>query len=226
MLRLVKTLFDNDGYHIQFNVLDTAILRDAQKHPENYRDLVVRVAGFSAFFVRLAPGVQNEIIERTEHELAVVLGSNLTGAAWPCVTPHRASYADRMLVQGKLEWPPEFLAKQLEGEIDMAALDVKFIRESLAGRWDVAIKANGKPVGNTIMDWPDAFGLCLGVEPGKFVPAEVSVDANVRQIAMAGWRSDVGRWFGHWYNDKGGYGELRSPTWRATRSSATFTRCR
>ena len=68
-LRLVKTLFDNNGYHIQFNVLDTAILRDAQKHPENYRDLVVRVAGFSAFFVRLAPGVQNEIIERTEHQI-------------------------------------------------------------------------------------------------------------------------------------------------------------
>ncbi len=65
VLNLVKTLFDNDGYHIQFNVLDTAILRDAQKHPENYRDLVVRVAGFSAFFTKLAPGVQNEVIERT-----------------------------------------------------------------------------------------------------------------------------------------------------------------
>jgi hypothetical protein len=67
VLRLVKTLFDNDGYHIQFNVLDTNILRDAQKHPENYRDLVVRVAGFSAFFTKLAPGVQNEVIERTLH---------------------------------------------------------------------------------------------------------------------------------------------------------------
>ena len=65
VLRLVKTLFDNDGYHIQFNVLDTNILRDAQKHPENYRDLVVRVAGFSAFFTKLAPGVQDEVIERT-----------------------------------------------------------------------------------------------------------------------------------------------------------------
>jgi pyruvate formate-lyase/glycerol dehydratase family glycyl radical enzyme len=65
VLNLVKTYFDNDGYHIQFNVLDTAILRDAQKHPENYRDLVVRVAGFSAFFTQLAPGIQNEVIERT-----------------------------------------------------------------------------------------------------------------------------------------------------------------
>jgi formate C-acetyltransferase len=65
VLRLVKTLFDNDGYHIQFNVLNTDILRDAQKHPEKYRDLVVRVAGFSAFFTKLHVGVQNEIIERT-----------------------------------------------------------------------------------------------------------------------------------------------------------------
>ncbi len=65
VLRLVKTYFDNEGYHIQFNVLDTAILRDAQKHPEKYRDLVVRVAGFSAFFTRLHPGVQEEVIART-----------------------------------------------------------------------------------------------------------------------------------------------------------------
>jgi pyruvate-formate lyase len=65
VLRLVKTLFDNGGYHIQFNVLNTEILREAQKHPEKYRDLVVRVAGFSAFFTKLHVGVQNEIIERT-----------------------------------------------------------------------------------------------------------------------------------------------------------------
>jgi formate C-acetyltransferase len=65
VLNLVRTLFANDGYHIQFNVLDTEILIDAQKHPENYRDLVVRVAGFSAFFTQLAKGVQDEIITRT-----------------------------------------------------------------------------------------------------------------------------------------------------------------
>ena len=49
----------------RFNVLNTEILREAQKHPEKYRDLVVRVAGFSAFFTKLHVGVQNEIIERT-----------------------------------------------------------------------------------------------------------------------------------------------------------------
>ena len=65
VLNLVRTLFANEGYHIQFNVLDTEMLRDAQKHPENYRDLVVRVAGFSAFFTKLHEGVQNEVIERT-----------------------------------------------------------------------------------------------------------------------------------------------------------------
>jgi pyruvate-formate lyase len=65
VLQLIRTLFENGGYHIQFSVLDTNILRDAQKHPEKYRDLVVRVAGFSAFFTKLHVGVQNEIIERT-----------------------------------------------------------------------------------------------------------------------------------------------------------------
>ncbi|MGC1451226.1 MAG: glycine radical domain-containing protein, partial [Candidatus Sulfotelmatobacter sp.] len=70
VLNLVKTYFDNNGYHIQFNVLNTDILRDAQKHPENYRDLVIRVAGFSAFFTRLHVGVQNEIIERTLQQFA------------------------------------------------------------------------------------------------------------------------------------------------------------
>ena len=70
VLSLVKTLFDNGGYHIQFNVLDTAMLRDAQKHPEKYRDLVVRVAGFSAFFTKLHKGVQDEIIERTLQSFA------------------------------------------------------------------------------------------------------------------------------------------------------------
>ena len=91
----------------------------------------------------------------------------------------------------------------------MAKLDVKFIRESLPGKWNIDIIVDGKKVANLIMDWPDAFGLCIGVEPGKFVSEEVTVEKGVRQIAMAGWRSDVQKWYGHWYNDKGGYGELQ-----------------
>jgi formate C-acetyltransferase len=71
VLSLIKTLFDLNGYHIQFSVMDTETLRDAQKHPEKYRDLVVRVAGFSAFFTKLHPGVQDEIIARTEQEFGL-----------------------------------------------------------------------------------------------------------------------------------------------------------
>ena len=53
---------------MQFNVVDRATLIDAQKHPENYKDLVVRVAGYSAFFTELCKDVQDEIIARTEQE--------------------------------------------------------------------------------------------------------------------------------------------------------------
>jgi pyruvate formate-lyase/glycerol dehydratase family glycyl radical enzyme len=64
---LVKTYSDLGGYHIQFNVIDRETLLDAKKHPERYRNLLVRVAGFSAYFVDLAPAVQDDIIARTEH---------------------------------------------------------------------------------------------------------------------------------------------------------------
>lgn len=55
--------------HIQFNVVDRATLLDAQKHPESHKDLVVRVAGYSAMFVELARGIQDDIINRSEHVL-------------------------------------------------------------------------------------------------------------------------------------------------------------
>lgn len=55
--------------HIQFNVVDRATLLDAQAHPENHKDLVVRVAGYSAMFVELARGIQDDIINRSEHVL-------------------------------------------------------------------------------------------------------------------------------------------------------------
>jgi len=64
---LIRTYFDLGGWEIQFNVVDAETLRDAQMHPENYRDLVVRVVGYSAFFVELEESVQNDIIRRTEH---------------------------------------------------------------------------------------------------------------------------------------------------------------
>ncbi|MFZ3252676.1 MAG: pyruvate formate lyase family protein, partial [Syntrophales bacterium] len=66
LLSLIKTYFDLGGYHVQFNCVSTETLKEAQLHPDKYRNLVVRVAGFSAFFVNLEPGVQDELIARTE----------------------------------------------------------------------------------------------------------------------------------------------------------------
>jgi formate C-acetyltransferase len=65
---LVRSYFRMDGHHIQFNVVDAATLRDAQKNPENYKNLIVRVAGYSDYFNDLGEDLQNEIIRRTEHE--------------------------------------------------------------------------------------------------------------------------------------------------------------
>ena len=63
------TFFRNGGQHIQFNIVDTRELLDAKVNPENHKDLIVRVGGFSAYFVQLSPEVQDDIILRTEHSL-------------------------------------------------------------------------------------------------------------------------------------------------------------
>ena len=65
---LIRTYFRLMGHHVQFNVVTAETLRDAQKHPEKYRDLVVRVAGYSDYFIDCGVELQNEIISRTEHE--------------------------------------------------------------------------------------------------------------------------------------------------------------
>jgi formate C-acetyltransferase len=64
---MVKAFFLAAGQHVQFNVIDTETLRDAQAHPQNYPMLVVRVAGFSALFNTLSRLAQEDIIQRTEH---------------------------------------------------------------------------------------------------------------------------------------------------------------
>lgn len=65
---LISTyLVDLEGTHVQFNIIDNEKLRDAQKHPEKYRDLIVRVSGYSAYFTELSPQVQQDIIDRSEH---------------------------------------------------------------------------------------------------------------------------------------------------------------
>ncbi len=63
---LVRTYFDKKGSHMQFNVVSRETLLDAQKHPENYKSLVVRVAGYSALFTTLSRSLQDDIIRRTE----------------------------------------------------------------------------------------------------------------------------------------------------------------
>jgi choline trimethylamine-lyase len=63
---LIRTYCETGGYLVQFNIVSGEMLRDAQQHPENYRDLLVRVATYSAYFVELSPTLQDDIIARTE----------------------------------------------------------------------------------------------------------------------------------------------------------------
>ncbi|MEJ2544437.1 MAG: glycyl radical protein [Calditrichaceae bacterium] len=67
LAHLIRAYFRMDGHHIQFNVVTAETLRNAQREPEKYRDLIVRVAGYSDYFVDLSEQLQNEIILRTEH---------------------------------------------------------------------------------------------------------------------------------------------------------------
>ena len=67
-LSMLRTYCESGGYHVQFNIISGETLRDAQKHPENYKDLLVRVATYSAYFVELSPRMQEDIIARTEFE--------------------------------------------------------------------------------------------------------------------------------------------------------------
>jgi formate C-acetyltransferase len=67
MASLLRSYHDLGGYHIQFNVINDEVLKEAQKKPEEYRGLMVRVAGYSAYFTELNPEVQEDIVSRTMH---------------------------------------------------------------------------------------------------------------------------------------------------------------
>lgn len=67
LVHLIKAHFKLGSHHVQFNIITAETLREAQKNPEKYRDLIVRVAGFSEYFCNLSRAVQDEIISRTEH---------------------------------------------------------------------------------------------------------------------------------------------------------------
>jgi formate C-acetyltransferase len=68
LVQLIRAYFKLDGHHIQFNVVDADTLRAAQKNPQEYRSLIVRVAGYSDYFCDLGKSLQDEIIARTEHQ--------------------------------------------------------------------------------------------------------------------------------------------------------------
>jgi pyruvate formate-lyase/glycerol dehydratase family glycyl radical enzyme len=70
LISIIRTFFtDLKGWHVQYNIVSRETLLDAQKNPEQYRDLIVRVAGYSAFFNTLSPDTQDDIIARTEHTI-------------------------------------------------------------------------------------------------------------------------------------------------------------
>jgi formate C-acetyltransferase len=68
LAQLIRSYFTLGGHHIQFNVVDTATLKAAQDAPEDYRDLLVRMAGYSDYFNDMNVDLQQEVIERTENE--------------------------------------------------------------------------------------------------------------------------------------------------------------
>jgi formate C-acetyltransferase len=69
LLKLIKTYFKKGGVQVQFNMADNETLLNAREYPEQYRDLVVRISGYSATFVELSNIAQDDIIKRTEYEL-------------------------------------------------------------------------------------------------------------------------------------------------------------
>lgn len=68
LLDLTRSYLRKGGFHIQYNIVDSRTLRDAQQHPENYRELMVRVAGFTQYWCEIGKPIQDEVIARTEYE--------------------------------------------------------------------------------------------------------------------------------------------------------------
>jgi formate C-acetyltransferase len=68
LIAVIRTFFEDlKGWHVQYNIVSRETLLAAKRAPEQYRDLIVRVAGYSAFFTTLSPDTQDDIIARTEH---------------------------------------------------------------------------------------------------------------------------------------------------------------
>ena len=69
MRGLIKVFMMRGGFEIQINVTDKELLEKARQNPDEYRDLVVRIGGYSDYFTRLSPEMQQEVILRTEHRI-------------------------------------------------------------------------------------------------------------------------------------------------------------
>jgi formate C-acetyltransferase len=69
MKSLIKAFILRGGFEIQINVTDRSLLLEARQNPEEHRDLVVRIGGYSDYFTRLSPQMQDEVILRTEHKI-------------------------------------------------------------------------------------------------------------------------------------------------------------
>jgi hypothetical protein len=96
----------------------------------------------------------------------------------------------------------------------MAELTAKLFRDFFGGSWSGKITKNGEFQSNVTFNWPEAFGKfsAFGTEAGSIVPHHNGVQDDTRQIAISGWHSDTKTWNTTWYNEFGGYGELK---WRS-----------
>ena len=92
----------------------------------------------------------------------------------------------------------------------MAELSANIFREFFAGSWTGKVHRNGEFQREIIFNWPGAFGKfsSVGVEQGLIVPPYTGALDDTRQIAVAGWRSDIRRWVHTWHNEFGGFGEV------------------
>jgi len=93
----------------------------------------------------------------------------------------------------------------------MAELTAKLFRDYFGGSWSGRISKNGEFQREIVFNWPELKGKfsSIGAEEGLIAPPGLGVQDNTRQVAIAGWRSDTRSWCAHWYNEFGGYGELK-----------------
>lgn len=93
----------------------------------------------------------------------------------------------------------------------MPELNAELFRNYFGGSWHARITKNGEFQREIVFNWPELKGKfsSLGVGPGMIVPPDLGIQDNTRQVAIAGWRSDIRCWQARWYNEFGGFGELQ-----------------